>query len=162
HTRSKRDWSSDVCSSDLRAWRISKDLAQPEEPLLTKKRRKKPRPRLPSRADWKYGKESRRLKNTGLFILVLALSMAVLALSHPAQGTLALHLGCAVAGSAALLGGLRQVCINHIHKAPELRPNRLTHRKKAVDEQQKHPGGVSRRPAHKKNDEGEGRACSRS
>ena len=138
-----------------RAWRISKDLARPEEPLLTKKRRRKPRPRLPSRADWKHGKESRRLKNTGLFILVLTLSMAVLALSHPAQGTLALHLGCAVAGLTAIIGGLRQVCINHIHKAPELRPKRLTHREKTVDEQQKHPCVVYRRPAHKKSDEDE-------
>src|SRR5438067_13114048 len=29
HTRSKRDWSSDVCSSDLRAGRIVDDLGDP-------------------------------------------------------------------------------------------------------------------------------------
>lgn len=136
------------------AWRLSKELTRPEEPLLTKKRKKR-RSKLPSRSNWKYREESRRLKNTGTFILVLTLIMTVLAFSHPTQGALALYLSCAIAGLTAIVGGLRQACINHIHKAPVLRPKRLSHRERVVDEQQKHPCVVYRRPAHKKDDQDE-------
>ena len=136
------------------AWRISKELTRPEEPLLTQKRRKR-RPKLPSRSSWKYGEESKRLKNTGTFALVLALAMMVLAFSHPIQGTLALYLGCAVALLTAIVGGLRQACLNHAHKAASLRPRRLSHRERVVDEQQRHPCVVYQRPAHKKDGEDE-------
>lgn len=138
------------------AWRISKELTRPEEAFPTKKnRKKKRRPKLPSRSSWKYGDESRHLKNTGMSILVLTLIMTILAFSHPLQGALALYLGCAVACLTALLGGLRQGWINHIHKASELRPERLSYRERVVDEQQKHPCVVYRRPAHKKDDDEE-------
>ncbi|MGW9556904.1 hypothetical protein ACWGSK_20590 [Nocardiopsis sp. NPDC055551] len=136
------------------AWRISKELTRPEEPFPAKKRRKR-RPKLPSRSSWKYGQESKRLKNTGTFALVLALTMVVLAFSHPVQGALALYLGCAVALLTAIVGGLRQACINHAHKATALRPRRLSHRERAVDEQQRHPCVVYQRPAHKKDGEDE-------
>ena len=139
-----------------RAWRLSKEIARPEEPFPSKKSRKKQRrPKLPSRSSWKYREESRRLKNTGMSMLVLTLIMTVLAFSHPFQGALALYLGCVIACLTAILGALHQVCINHIHKAPELRPKRLSYREKVVDEQQSHPCVVYRRPTHKKDDDEE-------
>lgn len=138
-----------------RALRLSREITRPEEPFPTKRRRKKRRPKLPSRSGWRYGEESRRLKNTVMFILVLILIMTVLAFSHPFQGALALYLGCAVACLTTVLGGLRQAWINHIHKASELRPKRLSWREKVVDEQQKHPCVIFRRPAHKKDDDEE-------
>ena len=136
-----------------RVWKLSKDLTRSEDPPSPKKRKR--RTKLPSKHHWKYGEGGKRLKHTGWSALALTLGMVVLAFAHPDQGTLALYLGSAVALLTAFVGGLRQVCINHVHKAPTLRPKRLSHREEVVDRQQKHPCVIYRRPAHQKDDEDE-------
>ncbi|MFL1428144.1 MULTISPECIES: hypothetical protein [unclassified Nocardiopsis] len=135
-----------------RAWDLSRRLIRPDDPSPRRRSKKKRNrlPKLPTAYDWKYGKDEQRLQRVGLYSLALGLTMAVLAYSHPDQGTLALRIGGAVAAFAVIAGGLRQWWINRIHKAPDLRPRRLSHRERVVDEQQGHPCVVYRRPAHKK------------
>ncbi|WP_017582259.1 hypothetical protein [Nocardiopsis valliformis] len=136
-----------------RAVSLSAEIARSDEQRMSHSSKRKRSLKLPSVRDWKYKEEVRTLKRLGIAALTVGLVMAVLGMSSPQQSILAGYLGCAVLGAAALMGAVRQVRINRVHKAETtLRPRKLSAREKVVSVQQDHPCVVYRRPAHKGKD----------
>lgn len=60
-------------------------------------------------------------------------------------------IGCLLVASAVLVGALKQLLLNAIHRADSLRPTTLTRREQVIDEQQSHPCVIYHRPESEKN-----------
>jgi hypothetical protein len=139
-----------------RAVSLSAEIARSDEQRMPRRRKQKRSLNLPSVRSWKSREEVRALKRLGIAALTVGLVMAVLGMSSPQQSILAGYLGCAVLGVAALVGAVRQIRINRIHKAEKtLRPRKLSAREEVVCAQQAHPCVVYRRPEHKGEDDEE-------
>ncbi|MFE9427183.1 hypothetical protein ACFYNO_29920 [Kitasatospora sp. NPDC006697] len=83
---------------------------------------------------------------TGLTIIVI----------EPAQAATALRVAIGMALLSLGFGALRQLILNHLLRAPTLRPARLSRRQQVADRQQRHICAVYRRPRHSEDDpEGE-------
>ncbi len=134
-----------------RAVALSAEVTRNDEhPVSRRKKKRKRAPKFPSRNDWRFGEPARKLKRVGVMALIIGTAMAVLGVNSPEQAVLAGYLGGAVLGVAALVGTVRQVRINRIHKAVEtLRPMKLSQREKVVAGQQEHPCVIYRRPEHR-------------
>lgn len=130
------------------ALRLSAQVASEEEPLLLRMRKRGVRHRRPSLRGWRWKKETRQLKRTGIYALVFALLGLISFGVSPHQGQLALCLLGAIVVVTFLNGTVRQLHVNRVQKAPKLRPRKLSRREQAVDEQQKHDCAVYRRPRH--------------
>ncbi|WP_017571589.1 hypothetical protein [Nocardiopsis halotolerans] len=137
-----------------RAVALASEIARTDEhPTARKKTKPHGRP-LPANG-WLRRNRARQLKHVGVIALTVTLIMTALALSSPAEAFLAACLGGAVVGAAVLANVVRQLRINHIHKAETLRPRRMSHRESVVERQQVHPYVIYRRPKHKGADDEE-------
>jgi hypothetical protein len=87
---------------------------------------------------------------------VVALSVtsvgAAVAISNPGQALVALAVATGMAVVCLGVGAARQLMLNHIHRAPNLRPAHLSGRQRAADLQQRHACVVYRRPRHSEDD----------
>ncbi|MFW6692854.1 hypothetical protein [Streptomyces sp. MAR4 CNX-425] len=92
-------------------------------------------------------------------IRVVALSVTatgvVVAVSHPGQALVALAVAMGTAVLCLAVGATRQLMLNRIHRARNLRPARLSGRQRAADLQQRHACAVYRRPRHSEDDDDE-------
>ncbi|MFW6723268.1 hypothetical protein ACHZ98_24545 [Streptomyces sp. MAR4 CNY-716] len=92
-------------------------------------------------------------------IRVVALSVvatgAAVAVSHPAQALVALAVATGMAVLCLGVGATRQLMLNRIHRARNLRPSRLSGRQRVADLQQRHACAVYRRPRHSEDGEDE-------
>ncbi|MGW1789381.1 hypothetical protein ACWCO0_10860 [Streptomyces tubercidicus] len=98
--------------------------------------------------------KARALRRIGVAALSLALTGLAVALIHPDHATTSLHIAAGVTLMYLGTGAARQLMLNHILRAPTLRPARLSGRQRAADIQQRHTCAVYRRPRHSE-DEGE-------
>lgn len=94
----------------------------------------------------------RRLRVVALSV---ALTGAALAISDPGQALAALVVATGMAFMCLGVGAARQLMLNRIHRAPSLRPARLSRRQRAADLQQRHICAVYRRPRHSEDDDEE-------
>ncbi|WP_129840739.1 hypothetical protein [Streptomyces sp. RFCAC02] len=92
-------------------------------------------------------------------IRVVALSVAAtgsaVAVSDPGQALAALAITMGMAFMCLGVGATRQLMLNRIHRARDLRPARLSGRQRAADLQQHHTCAVYRRPRHSEDDDDE-------
>lgn len=90
-------------------------------------------------------------------IRVVALSVAAtgaaVAVSNPGQALAALAVATGMVVMCLGVGATRQLMLNHIHRAQNLRPARLSGRQRAADLQQRHACAVYRRPRHSEDDD---------
>jgi hypothetical protein len=135
--------------------RLSAQVASEEEPFLRRRRKRGARRRRPSLEGWRWKKETRQLKRTGVYALILVVLGLVSFGVSPHQGELALYLLVLIVVATFLTGTVRQLYVNRVQKAPRLRPHRLSRRERVIDEQQKHDCAVYRRPRHSGEDIGE-------
>ncbi|KOT86936.1 hypothetical protein ADK70_19875 [Streptomyces rimosus subsp. pseudoverticillatus] len=92
-------------------------------------------------------------KRIGVAAISLILTGLTVALVHPDRATTALHVAAGIALMCLGVGATRQVMLNHIMRAPTLRPGRLSGRQRAADIQQHHVCAVYRRPRHREDEE---------
>lgn len=137
------------------ALHLSAKVASEEEPLSALRKRGMRR-RRPSVEGWRWKKETRKLKRTGAFALVIVVCGLLAFGASPYQGHIALYLLCAIAITTFLTGTVRQYCVNRVQKASRLRPNKLSRREQAVHDQQEHDCAVYRRPRHSSEEPDEG------
>lgn len=93
-------------------------------------------------------RKTRALKRVTTAALWLVLAILVIALFYPQQALTALHLATAITFTCLTVGATRQLILNHIMRAPALRPARLSGRQRAADRQQHHMCAVYRRSRH--------------
>ncbi|GGP82226.1 hypothetical protein [Streptomyces melanogenes] len=101
----------------------------------------------------KNPERSRALRRIGVAALSLALTGLLMALTHPGQATMALCVAAGITLMCLSIGSARQLMLNHILRAPTLRPARLSGRQRAADAQQGHVCAVYRRPRHSEDDD---------
>ncbi|MGW7351583.1 hypothetical protein [Streptomyces sp. NPDC054784] len=106
-----------------------------------------------STGKWKFANDARRFKKIGCAALALLVFEAAVAVAFPSNVATALWSAAFVAGGCLLVGACRQVMLNHILRAPELRPEKLSRRQEVADQQQRHVCAVYRRPRHREDDE---------
>ncbi|MFF6904817.1 hypothetical protein ACFY9Q_02625 [Streptomyces sp. NPDC012389] len=97
--------------------------------------------------------KSQALQRIGGIALGLVATCVAIGLTHPDQATTALHLGSGIALVCLTIGALRQLQLNRIHRAPALRPRRLSPRQQVADVQQRDVHTVYRRPRHSQDEE---------
>jgi hypothetical protein len=87
---------------------------------------------------------------------VVALSVtsvgAAVVISDPGQAIMALVVATGMAVMCLGVGATRQLMLNRIHRAPNLRPAHLSGRQRAADLQQRQACAVYRRPRHSEDD----------
>ncbi|WP_233478169.1 hypothetical protein [Streptomyces mobaraensis] len=98
--------------------------------------------------------KQRALRRIGVTAFSLTLTGLIVALVHPDRAVTALHIATGIVIVCLCVGATRQLMLNHIRRAPTLRPARLSGRQRAADAQQRHVCAVYRRPRHSE-DEGE-------
>ncbi|WP_033303993.1 hypothetical protein [Nocardiopsis alkaliphila] len=128
------------------ALHLSTKIANENEPPLRNRKRKVKR-RF-SLEGWRWKKETRQLKHTGVCALAAMAFMLLFIGASPSQGQLGLYLLGVIAAITFLSATVRQLCVNHIQKASRLRPHKLSRREQKIDEQQYHDCVVYRRPQH--------------
>ncbi|MFD5698321.1 hypothetical protein [Streptomyces lasiicapitis] len=101
----------------------------------------------------RHPERSRALKRIGVAALSLALTGLLVALAHPGHATMALYVAAGITITCLGVGATRQLTLNHILRAPALRPARLSGRQRAADAQQEHVCAVYRRPRHSEDDD---------
>ncbi len=92
----------------------------------------------------------RRIRVVAISVTTIGVAVAV---SHPGQALVALAVATGVAVLCLGVGATRQLMLNRIHRARNLRPARLSGRQKAADLQQRHACAVYRRPHHSEDDD---------
>jgi hypothetical protein len=97
--------------------------------------------------------KARVVKRVTTAALWLALTILAITLLYPGQALAALLLAAALALVYLAVGATRQLILNRILRAPELRPARLSGRQRAADRQQHHICAVYRRTRHSDDDE---------
>ncbi|WP_406346792.1 hypothetical protein [Streptomyces sp. NBC_00648] len=95
----------------------------------------------------------RARRRIGVAALSLTLTGLFMALTHPGQATMALYVAAGITLMCLSIGSARQLLLNHILRAPTLRPARLSGRQRAADAQQGHVCSVYRRPRHSEDDD---------
>ncbi|MFI0238585.1 hypothetical protein [Streptomyces sp. NPDC016845] len=93
------------------------------------------------------------LKRIGTAAATLILTAAVIALIHPDHATIAFYVALGFTLACLGIGALRQLTLNHILRAPALRPARLTARQRAASRQQEDICAVYRRPRHSEDED---------
>ncbi|WP_444963918.1 hypothetical protein [Nocardiopsis sp. M1B1] len=131
-----------------KALRLSAQVASEEKFFLRRRRKRGARRRRLSLEGWRWKKETRQLKRTAVCALVLAVIGLVSFGVSPDQGELALYLMGLIVATTFVTGAVRQLHVNRVQKTSRLRPNRLSRRERAIDEQQQHDCAVYRRPRH--------------
>ncbi|QIB42111.1 hypothetical protein [Streptomyces aureoverticillatus] len=101
----------------------------------------------------RYPERSHALKRIGGAALSLTLTGLLVALTHPGHATIALYVAAGITLMCLGVGATRQLMLNHILRAPALRPARLSGRQRAADAQQGHVCAVYRRPRHSEDDD---------
>jgi hypothetical protein len=92
----------------------------------------------------------RRIRVVAISVTAIGVAVAV---SHPGQALAALAVATGMAVLCLGVGATRQLMLNRIHRARNLRPARLSGRQRAADLQQRHACAVYRRPRHSEDDD---------
>ncbi|MYV96459.1 hypothetical protein [Streptomyces sp. SID1034] len=103
----------------------------------------------------RHPEKSRALRRIGVAALSLTLTGLLMALAYPIHATMALYVAAGITFMCFSVGATRQLMLNHILRAPTLRPSRLSGRQRAADVQQEHICAVYRRPRHSEDDDGD-------
>ncbi|MFF2061045.1 hypothetical protein ACFVWZ_04435 [Streptomyces sp. NPDC058200] len=101
----------------------------------------------------KYSEKIRAFKQIGVVALNLVLVGLFVAVAFPVHVTSALYSAGTIAVSCLLVGAARQVLLNRILRASDLRPKQLSRRQRVADVQQQHVCAVYRRPRHNEDDD---------
>ncbi|WP_030568287.1 hypothetical protein [Streptomyces aureocirculatus] len=101
----------------------------------------------------RHSEKTRALRRIGVASLSLTLAGLTTALTHPGHAEAALHVAVGISLMCLGVGATRQLMLNHILRAPSLRPARLSGRQRAADQQQQHVGAVYRRPRHSEDED---------
>ncbi|WP_236592399.1 MULTISPECIES: hypothetical protein [Streptomyces] len=96
----------------------------------------------------KYSEKIRAYRKIGTLALALVVTGLIVAVLYPAQAFPALCSAGAIVASCLTVGAVRQMTLNHILRAPHLRPRRLSARQRVADAQQRHICAVYQRPKH--------------
>ncbi|MER8092094.1 hypothetical protein [Streptomyces goshikiensis] len=92
--------------------------------------------------------KSQALQRVGAIALALAATGLAIGLAHPHHATTALRMGAGITLAHLAVGAIRQLQLNRILRAPNLRPGRLSPRQRVADVQQGDVHTVYRRPHH--------------
>jgi hypothetical protein len=101
----------------------------------------------------RYTEKTRALRRIGFTALSLTLAGLTIALTHPDHAARAFHVAVGITLMCLGIGAARQMMLNHILRAPTLRPARLSSRQRVADVQQRHRCAVYRRPRHSEDDD---------
>ncbi|MGW1074061.1 hypothetical protein [Streptomyces sp. NPDC002537] len=137
---------------------LLRDMDREPRPRRKSKRRglgpvRNDRPLLRLLSPRRHPERSRALRRIGVAALSLTLTGLLMALTHPAQLTMALYVAAGITLVCLSVGAARQLMLNHILRAPTLRPTHLSSRQRTADAQQAHVCAVYRRPRHSEDDE---------
>ncbi|MGW7514506.1 hypothetical protein ACWGJ2_02800 [Streptomyces sp. NPDC054796] len=97
---------------------------------------------------WQRSEKMQMLRHIGVVAVTLVLFGLIVAALYPADAAVALHLAGAITVMYLTVGAARQLVLNHVLRAADLRPARLSRRQQAADAQQHHVCAVYRRPRH--------------
>ncbi|MFK0291088.1 hypothetical protein ACIQU6_11525 [Streptomyces sp. NPDC090442] len=97
--------------------------------------------------------KTRALRRIRVAALSLALTGLIIALADPGHAETALGVTAGMTLACLGVGASRQLMLNHILRAPTLRPARLSSRQRAADIQQRHVCAVYRRPRHREDED---------
>ncbi|WP_017599859.1 hypothetical protein [Nocardiopsis lucentensis] len=134
-----------------RALLLSAEITTSEEHMGGRRGRGGKRRRL-SWEGWRWKEETRQLKRTGTYALLVAVTGVVVFGAAPGQGQIALAMLAVIALTVFTMGTASQLRVNLVHRAPHLRPRRMSARERRVAEQQGHGCVVYRRPKHNSED----------
>ncbi|MER8071357.1 pentapeptide repeat-containing protein [Streptomyces sp. NPDC094034] len=101
----------------------------------------------------KYSEKISAFKKIGVVALNLVLVGLSVAVLFPVHAISALYSAGTIAVSCLAVGAARQVMLNRILRATDLRPKRLSRRQRVADTQQRHVCAVYRRPRHNEDDD---------
>ncbi|OEV08347.1 hypothetical protein [Streptomyces nanshensis] len=101
----------------------------------------------------KYSEKAHAYRLIGAAAFTLVLTGLVTAAVYPDRVAEALYLAGAIIGTCLTVGAARQLMLNRVMRAPDLRPKRLSRRQRVADVQQRHVCAVYRRPQHSEDDE---------
>ncbi|MFJ1790904.1 hypothetical protein [Kitasatospora griseola] len=99
-----------------------------------------------------HWEENPALRRTATIALSLIAVEAVIARLCPGPAMTALHIAGALVLTCLGIGATRQLMLNHIRRAPSLRPTRLSGRQRVADAQQGHMCTVYRRARHSRDE----------
>ncbi|MGY0489145.1 hypothetical protein [Streptomyces sp. WG-D5] len=101
----------------------------------------------------RHSERTLALRRIGSAAATLTLTATVIALIYPDHATTAFYVALGFTLVCLGIGASRQLMLNHILRAPALRPARLTGRQRAANRQQEDICAVYRRPRHSEDDD---------
>lgn len=101
----------------------------------------------------KYTEKMRAFRQIGIAALTVMLIGLAVTILFPVNTAAALYSAATITFTCLTVGAVRQVILNSIQRASDLRPKRLSRRQRAADAQQRHVCAVYRRPRHSEDED---------